>query len=45
MKDRKSLARVILRSDGFIHIAFEDIRSIWATAENVLELFSDCVSM
>lgn len=41
MKDRKSLARVILRSDGFIHIAFEDIRSIWATAENILELFSD----
>ena len=41
MKNAETLARVILRSDGFVHIAFPDIRSIWATAENILELFSD----
>ena len=35
------LARVILRSDGSVHIAFNDIRSIYATAENILELFTD----
>jgi len=41
MKDAETLARVILRSDGSVHIAFPDIRSIWATAENIMELFSD----
>lgn len=41
MKNAETLARVILRSDGFVHIAFPDIRSIWATAENIMDLFSD----
>ena len=39
--DKKTIARVNLRSDGSIHIAFEDIRTIYATAENVKALFSD----
>lgn len=37
----KNLARVILRSDGKVHIAFRGIRSIYATAGNIAELFSD----
>lgn len=40
MAEVKKLARVILRSDGSVHIAFRDIRSIYATAENLRELFS-----
>lgn len=41
MESNRILARVILRSDGSVHIAFPDIRSIAATAGNLLELFSD----
>lgn len=39
--EKKNIARVILRSDGSIHIAFEDIRTIYATAENIMALFSN----
>lgn len=39
--EKKNLARVILRSDGSIHIAFEDVRTVYATAENLMSLFSD----
>ena len=41
MKDKKTIARVILRSDGSVHIAFRDVRSIYATPKNMMELFSD----
>lgn len=41
MSESRLLARVILRSDASIHIAFRDVRSIYATAENLLSLFSD----
>lgn len=34
-------ARVILRSDGSVHIAFRDRCTIYATPENILSLFSD----
>ena len=37
----RCLARVILRSDASVHIAFRDVRSIHATAKNLMELFSD----
>ena len=40
MAESKNLARVILRSDGSVHIAFYDIRSIYATAENIMKFFS-----
>lgn len=39
--EKKNIVRVILRSDGSVHIAFEDIRTIYATPANLLELFSD----
>lgn len=39
--EKKNLCRVILRPDGSVHIAFRDVRSVCATAENLLELFSD----
>ena len=39
--ERKNIVRVILRSDGSIHIAFEDIRTIYATPGNLMALFSD----
>lgn len=41
MGEVKNLCRVILRSDGSVHIAFRDIRSIQATPANLIELFSD----
>lgn len=41
MAETKNLARVILRSDGSVHIAFWDVRTIYATAENLMALFSD----
>lgn len=41
MPESRLLARVILRSDAGIHIAFRDVRSVYATAENLLALFSD----
>ncbi|MBE6579286.1 MAG: hypothetical protein E7651_05700 [Ruminococcaceae bacterium] len=34
-------ARVILRSDGSVHIGFRSKRTIFATAENILALFAD----
>lgn len=39
--EKKNIVRVILRSDGSVHIAFEDIRTIYATPANLMELFSD----
>lgn len=41
MSEPRVLARVILRSDGHVHIAFRDIRSIYATIKNLQEFFSD----
>lgn len=41
MSESRLLARVILRSDASIHIAFRDVRSVYATAENLFALFSD----
>ena len=41
MADLKNLARVLLRSDGSVHICFQDIRSIYATPDALVELFSD----
>ena len=41
MKQANDLARVILLPDGSVHIAFQDIRSIHATPENLLQLFAD----
>ena len=41
MAEVKNLARVLLRPDGSVHIAFRDFRSIYATAENLSQLFSD----
>lgn len=41
MAESKNLARVILRSDGSVHIAFYDVHSIYATAENIMKFFSD----
>ena len=41
MKEVENIARVILRPDGLVHIAFRDIRSIYATPENMVQLFSN----
>ncbi len=41
MSRTENLVRVILRPDGSVHIAFRDIRSIYATPTNLLELFSN----
>ncbi len=41
MGESKNLARVILRSNGTIHVAFQDVRAITATANNLMALFSD----
>lgn len=41
MLEVTTLARVILRPDGIVHIAFQGARSIYATAENLSQLFSD----
>ena len=41
MSIAETIARVILRSNGKVHIAFRDIRSIYATPKNILALFSD----
>lgn len=35
------IARVLLRPDGSVHIVLPDYRTIYATAENILALFSD----
>lgn len=34
-------ARVVLRSDGSVHIAFVDKKTVYATAENLMALFSN----
>lgn len=41
MESTKNLARVILRSDGMVHIAFNGARTIYATPQILVELFSD----
>lgn len=41
MSEAKNLARIILRADGSVHIAFRDIRAVCATAANLAALFSD----
>lgn len=41
MINRKRLVRIILRPDGCIHIAFNDITTIQATTANLIALFSD----
>lgn len=41
MNKSENLARIILRPDGNVHIVFRDARSIYATAANITELFSD----
>lgn len=43
MPETKNIARVVLRSDGSVHIVFRDFRSIYATAANLLEFFSSPV--
>ena len=37
----ESLARIILRPDGKVHIVFRDVRAIRATTKNLIRLFSD----
>lgn len=41
---KKVRARVILRPDGYVHIAFESSTSILATGRAVLELFQDPIA-
>ena len=41
MNEVENLARIILRPDGSVHIAFRDVRSIRATTANMIKLFSD----
>ena len=41
MNSIQNLARIILRPQGDVHIAFKEIRTIYATASNILELFSN----
>lgn len=37
----ESLARIILRPDGKVHIVFRDVRAVRATTKNLIKLFSD----
>ncbi len=44
MSSNEILARIILRPNGSVHIAFRNVRSIYATATNISELFSNPIN-
>lgn len=41
MAECKTIARVLLRPDGNVHIVFRGVRAVYATASNLKALFSD----
>ena len=44
MSDAKTLARVILRPNGKVYIAFQDAQAIYATPENIMMFLCDPIS-